>query len=69
MQPFSSGARAAFNLINMVQVHCDTDTRVVHLLKVLYSTDGISEQVIIYWAHKGAKPLVDYLESKDKDEE
>jgi len=47
------------------------------LLKVLYNTDCVSEEAIIYWAQKGAKPqgkqhflkaaepLVKYLQEDD----
>lgn len=47
-------------MINAVQVYCYTDTRIMKsflaLIKVLYNTDCISDQAIIYWHQKGAKP-------------
>lgn len=85
LEPLASTARAQINLVNTIQIHCYTDTRVfksfAQILKVLYSKNVISEQAIIYWAHKGAKPqgkqhflklaepLVDFLESQDSDDE
>ena len=48
------------NLINAVQVYCYTDTRIMKtfaaIIKVLYNSDCISDQAIIYWHQKGAKP-------------
>ena len=48
------------SLINAVQVYCYTDTRIMKsflaLIKVLYNTDCVSDQAIIYWHQKGAKP-------------
>lgn len=50
-------------------------------LQVLYNTDCVSDQAIIYWATKGAKPqgkqhflkatesLVKFLQEQDSDEE
>ena len=47
-------------LINAVQVYCYTDTRIIKafpsIVKVLYNSDCISDQAIIYWHQKGAKP-------------
>jgi len=60
LEPFCSSAKAEVALINAVQVYCYTDTRIIkafpQILKVLYNTDCISDQAIIYWAAKGAKP-------------
>ncbi|WFD36416.1 hypothetical protein MCUN1_003295 [Malassezia cuniculi] len=85
LEPLATNARAQINLINTIQLHCYTDTRVfksfAHILKALYSGNVVSEQAIIYWAHKGAKPqgkqhflklaepLVNFLESQDSDDE
>lgn len=48
------------SLINAVQVYCYADTRLLktfpHILKVLYNKDCVSDQAIIYWHQKGAKP-------------
>lgn len=60
LEAFCNGARAEVGLINAVQVHCYTDTRVMkafpQILKVLYNADCISDQAILYWHSKGAKP-------------
>lgn len=85
LEPFASNARSEIALINAIQVHCYTDTRVFKsfatLLKILYNENVLSDQAIIYWAQKGAKPqgkqhflklaepLVNFLESQDSDEE
>jgi hypothetical protein len=41
-------------------VYCYADTRMLkafpQIVKVLYNTDCISDQAIIYWHQKGAKP-------------
>ncbi len=47
-------------LINAVQVQCYEDTRIMkafpQIIKVLYNTDCVSDQAIIYWYQKGSKP-------------
>ncbi|WWC88478.1 uncharacterized protein L201_003389 [Kwoniella dendrophila CBS 6074] len=84
-EPFSSTAKAQVNLINSVQIYCHTDTRIiksfVQILKIFYNADVVSDQAIIYWHQKGAKPngkqhflkateaLVKFLEEQDSDEE
>ncbi|WFD32030.1 hypothetical protein MSPP1_003072 [Malassezia sp. CBS 17886] len=85
LQPWASNARAEIALINAIQLHCYTDTRLLktfaNLLKVLYNENVLSDQAIVYWAHKGAKPqgkehflkqaepLVQFLESQDSDDD
>jgi len=85
LQPYCTTGKTQVALINAVQVHCYEDTRVIkvfpQLLKVLYNTDCVSEEAIIYWAQKGAKPqgkqhflkatepLVKYLQEDDGSEE
>ncbi|WVF68699.1 hypothetical protein IAT40_003471 [Kwoniella sp. CBS 6097] len=85
LEAFCNGAKAQVGLINAVQVYCYTDTRIiksfVQILKVLYNADVISDQAIIYWHQKGAKPngkqhflkqtepLVKFLEEQDSDDE
>lgn len=85
LEPWASTARAEINLINLIQLHCYTDTRVFktfpQLLKVLYNENVISEGAIVYWAQKGAKPqgkqhflklaepLVKYLESQESEDD
>ncbi|KAJ7901831.1 hypothetical protein B0H14DRAFT_2668631 [Mycena olivaceomarginata] len=60
LQPFCNGAKTEVALINVVQVYCYEDTRIIkafpQILKVLYNKDCISDQAIIYWHQKGAKP-------------
>ncbi|KAJ6499298.1 hypothetical protein C8R45DRAFT_981893 [Mycena sanguinolenta] len=60
LQPFCNGAKTEVALINIVQVYCYEDTRIMkafpQILKVLYNKDCISDQAIIYWHQKGAKP-------------
>jgi len=83
LEPFSSSGKAQVALINMVQVHCYEDTRVIkafpQILKVLYNKDVITDDAIIYWAQKGAKPqgkqhflkatepLVKYLKEQEEE--
>ena len=59
IEAFCNGAKAEVGLINAVQVYCYTDTRIIKsfqsILKVLYNTDCVSGQAIIYWHQKGAK--------------
>ncbi|WRT67878.1 uncharacterized protein IL334_004852 [Kwoniella shivajii] len=85
LEPFCTTAKAQVNLINSVQVYCYTDTRIiksfVQILKIFYNADVVSDQAIIYWHQKGAKPngkqhflkateaLVKFLEEQDSDEE
>ncbi|KAJ7084390.1 hypothetical protein B0H15DRAFT_394106 [Mycena belliarum] len=60
IQPFCNGAKTEVALINVVQVYCYEDTRIIkafpQILKVLYNKDCISDQAIIYWHQKGSKP-------------
>jgi len=60
LEPFCEGAKTQVALINAVQVYCYEDTRIIkafpQVLKVLYNTDCISDQAIIYWHQKGSKP-------------
>jgi len=60
LEAFCNGAKAEVGLINAVQVYCYTDTRIIkafpQLVKVFYNTDVVSDQAIIYWHQKGAKP-------------
>jgi len=60
IEPFSQASKTQIALINVVQVYCYEDTRVIkafpQILKVLYNTDCISDQAIIYWHQKGSKP-------------
>ncbi|WFD00744.1 hypothetical protein MYAM1_003496 [Malassezia yamatoensis] len=85
LEPFASSARAEIALINAIQLHCYTDTRVFKsfptLLKILYNENVLSDGAIIYWAQKGAKPqgkqhflklaepLVEFLEQQDSDDD
>jgi hypothetical protein len=60
LEPFCTGPKTEVALINIVQVYCYEDTRVIkvfpQILKVLYNEDCISDQAIIYWYQKGSKP-------------
>jgi len=61
IEPFSSASsRTQIALINVIQVYCHEDTKVIkafpQILKVLYNTDCVSDQAIIYWHQKGSKP-------------
>lgn len=85
LEPFASTARAEIALINAIQLHCYTDTRVFKsfptLLKILYNENVISDGAIIYWAQKGAKPqgkqhfiklaepLVNFIEAQDSEDD
>ncbi|KAG1900582.1 armadillo-type protein [Suillus fuscotomentosus] len=57
---FCKGPKTQVALINIVQVYCYDDTRVMkafpQILKVLYNKDCVSDQAIIYWHQKGSKP-------------
>jgi len=85
LEPFCTNAKTQVALINIVQVHCYEDTRIIktfpQILKVLYNKDCISDQAIIYWAQKGSKaqgrqhflkatePLVKFLQEQESEEE
>ncbi|KAJ7647333.1 hypothetical protein FB45DRAFT_893130 [Roridomyces roridus] len=85
LQPFCNGAKTEVTLINVVQVYCYEDTRIIkafpQILKVLYNKDCISDQAIIYWHQKGSRPqgrqhflksteaLVKFLQEDDDSEE
>ncbi|KAB5591063.1 40S ribosomal protein S5 [Ceratobasidium theobromae] len=60
IEPFSSTGKSQVALINAVQVYCYDDRRIMksfpQILKVLYNKDCVSDQAIIYWFQKGAKP-------------
>ncbi|KAG8778362.1 hypothetical protein FRC12_025008 [Ceratobasidium sp. 428] len=60
IEPFCNGPKTEVALINVVQVYCYEDTRIIktfpQILKVLYNKDCVSDQAIIYWFQKGAKP-------------
>jgi len=60
LEAFCSGAKAQISLINAVQVHCYEDTKMLktfpQIIKILYNKDCVSDQAIIYWHQKGAKP-------------
>ncbi|KAH8083750.1 eukaryotic translation initiation factor 5C [Cristinia sonorae] len=85
LEPFCNGAKTEVALINVVQVYCYEDTRIIkafpQILKVLYNKDCISDQAIIYWHQKGSKPqgrqhflnatqpLVKFLQEQDSEDE
>ncbi|KAJ3825094.1 hypothetical protein EV361DRAFT_799365 [Lentinula raphanica] len=85
LEPFCSGPKTEVALINVVQVYCYEDTRIIkafpQILKVLYNKDCISDQAIIYWHQKGSKPqgrqhflksteaLVKFLQEQDSESE
>lgn len=60
LEPMCPNAKCEIALINTIQVNCHEDARMTkafpNILKVLYNDDVISEQAILYWAQKGAKP-------------
>lgn len=60
IEPFSQASKTQIALINIVQVYCYENTKVMkafpQILKVLYNADCISDQGIIYWFQKGSKP-------------
>ncbi|KAG1870231.1 armadillo-type protein [Suillus subalutaceus] len=82
---FCKGPKTQVALINIVQVYCYDDTRVMkafpQILKVLYNRDCVSDQAIIYWHQKGSKPqgrqhflkategLVKFLQEQEESEE
>jgi len=59
LEPFCNGPKTEVALINVVQVYCYEDTRIIkafpQILKVLFNKDCISDQAIIYWYQKGSK--------------
>ncbi|ORY42133.1 hypothetical protein BCR35DRAFT_311290 [Leucosporidium creatinivorum] len=86
LEPFCQKPATEVALINTIQIWCYENTKLMNtfpkILKVLYSTDVLSDQAIIYWHAKGAKtqgkqhflnattPLVNFLkEQEDSDEE
>nr|ODN99837.1 hypothetical protein L204_02277 [Cryptococcus depauperatus CBS 7855] len=85
LETFCQSAKAQVGLINAIQVYCYTDTRIIksfpQILKVLYNADVVSDQAIIYWHSKGAKPngkghflkatepLVRFLEEESEEED
>ncbi|EJD37513.1 ARM repeat-containing protein [Auricularia subglabra TFB-10046 SS5] len=85
LEPFCTTAKTQVALVNVVQLYCYEDRRIMkafpQILKVLYNTDCISDQAIIYWYQKGAKPqgkqhflaatepLVKYLEAQESDDD
>ncbi|EAU91654.2 basic leucine zipper and W2 domain-containing protein 2 [Coprinopsis cinerea okayama7 len=85
LEAFTSGAKAQITLINIVQVHCYEDTRIMkafpQILKVLYNKDVVSDQAIIYWHQKGSRPqgrqhflkateaLVKFLQEQEEESE
>jgi len=84
LEPFCNGPKTEVALINVVQLYCYEDTRIMktfaNILKVLYNKDCVSDQAIIYWHQKGSKPqgrqhfikatepLVKFLQDQDDDE-
>ncbi|KAJ8519947.1 hypothetical protein ONZ45_g3170 [Pleurotus djamor] len=85
LEPFCNGPKTEVALINIVQVYCYEDTRIIkafpQILKVLYNKDCVSDQAIIYWHQKGSKPqgrqhflksteaLVKFLQEQDDSDE
>jgi len=85
IEPFCTGPKTEVALIKVVQVYCYEDTRVIktfpQILKVLYNKDCVSDQAIIYWFQKGAKPqgkqhflkasepLVKFLQAQEEESE
>lgn len=83
LEPFCNSAKTEVALVNVVQVYCYEDTRIIkafpQILKVLYNKDCISDQAIIYWHQKGSKPqgrqhflksteaLVKFLQEQESD--
>ncbi|MCO5549676.1 hypothetical protein L7F22_003149 [Adiantum nelumboides] len=60
LEPFCTNAKCEIALINTIQVNAHEDNRLTksfpNILKVLYNDDVLSDQAILYWAQKGAKP-------------
>ncbi|KAF7428719.1 hypothetical protein PC9H_007948 [Pleurotus ostreatus] len=85
LEPFCNGPKTEVALINVVQVYCYEDTRIIkafpQILKVLYNKDCVSDQAIIYWHQKGSKPqgrqhflkstetLVKFLQAQEEESE
>ncbi|KIO30712.1 hypothetical protein M407DRAFT_147612 [Tulasnella calospora MUT 4182] len=85
LAPFCSGGKTQIALLNVVQVYCYENTRIMKsfpsILKVLYNEDCVSDQAIIYWYQKGSKPqgrqhflqasepLVKYLQQQEDESE
>jgi len=85
LAPFCTGGKTQVALINIVQVYCYEDTKIIktfpHILKTLYNEDCVSDTAIIYWHQKGAKPqgkqhfltatasLVKYLQEQEDSDE
>ncbi|TDL22566.1 ARM repeat-containing protein [Rickenella mellea] len=85
LEPFCTTAKTQVSLINTVQLYCYEETRITksfsQILKVLYNKDCISDQAIIFWHQKGAKPqgkqsflkateaLVKFLQEQESEEE
>ncbi|KZV95970.1 ARM repeat-containing protein [Exidia glandulosa HHB12029] len=85
LEPFCETGKTQVGLINVVQVYCYEDTRIMkafpQILKVLYNTDCVSDKAIVYWYQKGAKPqgkqhfikaaepLVKFLEQQESDDD
>ncbi|KAG8890380.1 hypothetical protein FRB98_008955 [Tulasnella sp. 332] len=85
MEPFCNGPKTEVALINVIQVYCYEDTKIIktfpQILKVLYNKDCVSDQAIVYWYQKGAKPqgkqhflkatepLVNYLQAQEDESE
>jgi len=83
--PFCTTPKTQVALINVVQVYCYEDTKIIktfpHILKVLYNEDCVSDQAIIYWFQKGSRPqgrqhflaatepLVKFLQEDEESEE
>lgn len=85
LEKLITGAKSEMTLINTIQLYCYEDTKIIKtfpgILKVLYNRDVISDQAILYWAQKGARPQgkghflkateslvkVSFLKSKDED--
>lgn len=85
LAPFTPSPKAEIALINKIQLFCFEEQRALksfsNLLKVMYNDDVLSDQAIIYWATKGARPegkdiflqqaapLVKYLQEQSDDED
>ncbi|KAK4051371.1 hypothetical protein OIV83_002855 [Microbotryomycetes sp. JL201] len=83
LEPFCTKPATEVALINTIQIWSYENTKVmpafVKILKVLYSKDVLSDQAIIYWHGKGAKPqakqhfltaalpLVNFLRAQEDD--
>lgn len=60
LETVCANPKSEIALINAIQVFCYDEARLMkafpNILKVLYNKDVISDQAILYWAQKGAKP-------------